>query len=94
MKFNPKIKLTMEYDYIIVESVLTNVRGKHGPVHIMPLPNQEPYLDTMYVQCSKTLSNDYPVGTRFRIKAKIVHPEGKASFVSTHYTWDYEVLKD
>ena len=48
----------MEYDYIIVESVLTKVRGKHGPVHIMPLPNQEPYLDTMYVECSKTLSND------------------------------------
>lgn len=69
----------MEYDYIIVQSVLTNERGKHGPIHIKPLPNQEPYLDTMYVQCSKTLSNDYPVGTKFRIKAKIVHSE-----VATH----------
>lgn len=69
----------MEYDYIIVQSVLTNERGKHGPIHIKPLPNQEPYLDTIYVQCSKTLSNDYPVGTKFRIKAKIVRPE-----VATH----------
>lgn len=84
----------MEYKYINVKSVSTKVKGKHGDVHIMPLPNQEPYLDTMYVECSKTLSNDYEVGTRFRIKAKIVHPEGKASFVYTHYNWDYEVLGD
>jgi hypothetical protein len=68
------------YDYIIVESVLTNERGKHGPIHIRPIANQAPYLESMYVQCSKTMSDDYPLGTRFRIKA--------------HYTWPYEVLTD
>jgi hypothetical protein len=30
----------MEYEYIIVQSVLTNEKGKHGPIHIKPLPNQ------------------------------------------------------
>ncbi|SNV37088.1 Uncharacterised protein [Chryseobacterium taklimakanense] len=83
-----------EYDHILVESFITHERGKHGLVHIRPLPNQEPYTTDMYVQCSKTMSNDFPVGTKFRIKAKIIYPENKKPFVSTHYTWKYEVLKD
>ena len=82
----------MEYEHIIVQSVLTNEKGKHGPIHIKPLPNQAPYLETMFVQCSKVLSNDYPVGTKFRIRAKIIHPVGKRSFASSHYTWPFEVL--
>ena len=84
----------MDYDIIIVKSVLTNERGKHGPIHIKPLKNQEPYLDTMFVQCSKVLSNDFPVGTKFKIRAKIVCPIGKRPFVSSHYTWQFEVLTD
>lgn len=83
-----------EYDYIIVQSILTNERGKHGPVHIKPLPDQDPYLETMFVQCSKVLSNDFPVGTKFRIKAKIVYPEGKRPFASSHYIWPFEVVRD
>ena len=82
-----------EYDYIIVQSVLTNERGKHGPVHIKPLSDQEPYLETMFVQCSKVLSTDFPVGTKFRIKAKIVYPRDKRPFASSHYTWPFEVLE-
>lgn len=84
----------MDYDYIIVQSVLTNERGKHGPVHIKPLPNQEPYLETMYVQCSKVLSTDFPVGTKFRIKAKIIQPIGKRAFASSHYTWPFDIIED
>lgn len=50
-------------------------------VSILPverqLPGQEPYLETMFVQCTKALSNDYPVGTKFKIRAKIIQPVGK-----------------
>lgn len=81
-----------DYQYIIVQSVYSNERGQHGPVHIKPLPNQNPYLEDMWVQCSKVLSTDFPVGTKFRIKAKIIHPERKKSFVSSHYTWPFEVI--
>jgi hypothetical protein len=84
----------MEYKYIIVQSVLTDERGKRGPVHIRPLPNQEPYLDTMFVECSKKLSENYPVGTKFRIKAKIINPNEMRSFVYSHYSWPFEVLND
>jgi len=85
----------MDYDYIIVESVLSSESGQRGPIHIKPLPNQEPYSEKMFVQCSKVLSKDFPVGTKFRIRAKIIYPtNGNRPFVSSHYTWPFEVIKD
>jgi hypothetical protein len=85
----------MEYDYIIVQSVLSNEKGQRGPIHIKPLPDQDPYLETMFVQCSKVLSTNFPVGTKFRIKAKIITPtNGNRPFASSHYTWPYEIIKD
>lgn len=84
----------MDYDYIIVKSVLSNESGQRGPIHIKPLPDQEPYLETMFVQCSKVLSYGHPVGTKFRIRAKIIYPEGKRPFVSSHYTWPFEIVND
>lgn len=83
-----------EYDFIIVESYIPAVnKGYHGAVHIRPLPNQEPYLTTMHVECSKILSEDFPLGTKFRIKAKITQREGGTKFIYSHYSWPYEVLK-
>ena len=83
-----------DYSYIIVESfVPTITTGLHGPVHIRPLPGHDPYLPSMHVECSKVLSYDYPVGTQFRIQAKIVDKIGQRPFVYSHYSWPYEVLK-
>lgn len=89
-------KKDFEYDYIIVESFISKRRGKSG-VHIRPLPNQDPFLDSMHVECSKELSNTdyYPLGTKFRIKAKIKSKSSnKATHVYSNYNWDYEVLND
>jgi hypothetical protein len=83
-----------QYDYIIVESFRPTITtGLHGEVHIRPLPNQDPYLTVMHVACSKVLSYDYPVGTKFRIQAKITQREDGAKFIYSHYSWPYEVLK-
>jgi hypothetical protein len=82
------------YDYIIVESFCPVINtGRRGPVHIRPMPNQEPYLTKMFVECCRDLVNDYPVGTKFRIKAKITSKEGGTPFVYSYYNWPYEVLK-
>lgn len=83
-----------EYHFIIVESFLpVDTSGRHGPVHIRPLPNQEPFKSSMFVECSKSLSNDYSVGTKFKIKAKITNKEGGTSFIYSHYSWPYEVIE-
>lgn len=83
----------MDYDTIDVESFTTHERGKHGLVHIRPLPNQDPYTADLFVQCSKVLSTDFPVGTKFRIRAKIIYPANRRPFASSHYTWPFEVIK-
>ena len=83
-----------EYEHIIVESFIPeDLSGRHGEVHIRPLPNQAPYLESYFVQCSKELSRDYPVGTQFRIRAKLTNKEGRKTFITSHYTWSYEVLQ-
>lgn len=84
---------TSEYAYIIVESFFpADTSGRHGPIHIRPIPGQEPFLNSMFVECSKDLSHNYPVGTRFRIQAKIVAKSGGTSFIYSHYSWSYTVL--
>jgi hypothetical protein len=81
------------YSYIIVESYKPkNTAGLHGEVHIKPIAGQEPYTENMHVECSKVLINDYEIGTRFRIKAKITNREGGTPFAYSHYTWKFEVV--
>lgn len=84
-----------DYDFIIVESFIsTDTTGRHGLIHIRPVPGQEPFMTDMFVECSKELTNFYPLGTKFRIKAKITNKEGGTPYIYSHYTWSYIVLKD
>jgi hypothetical protein len=87
--------LEREYSNIIVESFVANViTGKHGTIHIKPIPGQEPFMTTMFVECSKELIRNFPLGTKFRIKAKITSRDGGTPFIYSSYKWNYEVLKD
>lgn len=46
----------------------------------------------MKVECSARMRNGHPVGTRFRIKAKVTDREGGTDFLYTHYKWPYQVV--
>jgi hypothetical protein len=85
-----------EYHYVYVESFIPeDLSGRHGPVHIRPLPNQPPVEPDLFVSCSKMLSEDYPVGTKFRIKAKFVqNPTDTVPYIYSHYSWPYTVIND
>ena len=68
------------YIYVIVESYIPDkTSGLHGKVHIRPAKGQK-YDQSLHVRCSKMLSKDYPVGTKFRIKAKLTDREGGGFF--------------
>jgi hypothetical protein len=85
---------TNEYQHILVESFIPlDTSGRHGSVHIRPLPNQESFKTSMFVECSKELSIKYPVGTKFNIKAKITRREGGTEFIYSHYSWPYIVIE-
>lgn len=80
------------YQFVEVESYRPDsTSGHHGNIHIRPC-NGQGYPRNMHVECSKELSRDYPVGTRFRIKAKLTDREGGGEFLYSSYRWAYEVL--
>lgn len=80
------------YRWIEVESFIPDsTAGRHGLVHIRPVAGQG--LSTeLFVECSKGLSQNYPVGTRFRIRAKLTDKEGGGEFLYSYFGWRYEVL--
>jgi hypothetical protein len=81
------------YQMVMVESYIPrSTFGLHGLVHIRPCAGQG-FPDEMHVECSKALARDYPVGTRFRIKAKVTDKEGGRDFLYTHFRWKYEVIR-
>jgi hypothetical protein len=83
---------TEPYRWIVVESYYPdNTSGLHGPIHIRPVEGQG-YSTSLHVECSKSLSYSYPVGTRFRIRAKLTDREGSGDFLYSYFGWRYDVL--
>ena len=50
--------------------------GKHGTRHIRPAEDQ-PFPQTMDVECGSELADNHPPGTRFRMDVKLKYREGK-----------------
>lgn len=82
-----------KYHLIEVESYLPkSTSGLHGKLNIRPIAEQEGFPTTLRVQCSQELKTDFPVGTRFRIKAKLNDLKGGGKFIYNGYGWLYEVI--
>jgi hypothetical protein len=80
------------YVYVVVESYIPeNTSGLHGPVHIRPVKDEQ-FPQNIQVECSKKLSKDYSVGTKFRIQAKLTDREGSGDYLYSSYKWPFEVL--
>ena len=80
------------YEYVVVEScVPPESSGLRGRVHIRPVAGQR-YPTTLHVECSRKLCRDYPVGTRFRIRAKLTDREGGGEFLYSYFGWKHEVV--
>ncbi len=48
----------------------------------------------MAVECSSKMRDAHPVGTIFRIEAKITDREGGPPFLYTNYAWHYSVVTE
>ena len=46
----------------------------------------------MHVRFPRAIWHAYPVGTRFRVYAKLTDKDGGTPFLHTNHAWDYEVL--
>ena len=90
---NELAKHSEPYIHVTVESLVpTSTTGLHGAVHIRPVAGQG-LPTTLHIECSKKLSRDYPVGTRFRIRAKLTDREGGGEYLYSYHGWPVEVLR-
>ena len=55
-------------------------------MHIRPIPGQV-FSPTLFVECSKRLMDPrrYPVGTKFKLQAKLTDREGGAPFLYAYH---------
>lgn len=80
------------YEYVVVESFRpASTSGLHGDVHIRPVAGGK-FPVSLHVACSKRLSRDYPVGTRFRLRIKLTNREDGGEYLYSHHTWPHEVF--
>lgn len=80
------------YEWIVVESYYpTSTAGMHGLVHVRPIAGQG-YSTDLQVECSRALVRDFPVGTRFRLQAKLTDREGGGQYLYSSWRWRVEVL--
>ena len=94
-KFESKVmaKPDETYRMVVVESFTPHsTSGLHGGIHIRPAAGQE-IPTTLHVECSKKSSKDYPVGTKFRIRAKLTDRKGGGEYLYSSFRWAFEVLK-
>lgn len=81
------------YHTIIVESFSPpSTAGRHGEVHIRPAEGQF-YPQHLFVECSRRLVTDFPVGTKFRMKVKLTDKLGGGEFLYSYHGWPVEVVE-
>ena len=80
------------YRHFVVESYRPqSTAGLHGPVHIRPTSGQGIPVG-LQVECAKRLTRDYPVGTKFRLLAKLTDREDGGEYLYSYHGWRVEVL--
>jgi hypothetical protein len=81
------------YEMVLVESYIPNEKsGKHGKVHIRPALGSG-YSADLQVECSKALSRDFPVGTKFRLQAKLTDRKCGGEYLYSSFRWKFEVVE-
>jgi hypothetical protein len=62
------------YYTIVVETYCISGSGLHGDIHVRPVAGEQ-FPQTLHVRAPKVMRRNYPVGTRFRIYAKLTDKE-------------------
>lgn len=87
-------KYCATYTDIIVESFISNqLSNTKGEIRIRPLKEQSPFSPNLYVSCSSQLS-EYPVGTKFMIRAKLCRRKLGGYYIYSHYSWRFHVISE
>jgi hypothetical protein len=81
------------YYIIVVETYRISGSGLHGDIHVRPVEGEQ-FPQTMHVRFPRKVRHAHPIGTRFRVYAKLTDKDGGNPFLHTNHAWDYEILDD
>ena len=69
----------------------TDRSGGHGKILLRPLRGQK-FPVGLRLEGNKSLVDDYPVGTRFKVQATLTNRPGGGQYLFTSWQWDSRVL--
>jgi hypothetical protein len=81
-----------KYKQVVIETYYEVKAGKKSRIHARPIEGQE-FSTSMDVECSRQMRTKYPIGTRFRLRAKVTDREGGKPFLYSHHGWPWEVVQ-
>lgn len=84
------VKRYGDYRVIVVHSVMGIDSQGRSKIQVRPIDGQIFGAD-LNVECSKKLIENYPVGTKFRLKVQLTDMQG-APFLYSYFGWPYEVV--
>jgi len=82
-----------DYREYIIESYLAVGEPSAHRVRAKPCPGQG-LSTSLNVRCSSQMRTSHPVGTKFKVRAKLTNREGHGEFLHAPYDWPYVVVSD
>jgi hypothetical protein len=84
--------LPEDHQTIEVESFEAPDRAAHqGRVCLRPAENQK-FSTSLLLEGNRSLVQDYPVGTRFKVQASLMKRPSGEQYLFTSWQWDAQVL--
>ncbi|MAN75362.1 MAG: hypothetical protein CME84_14930 [Henriciella sp.] len=77
------------YEQVVIEIYEAVKSGKSSHIHARPVEGQKYPTD---LDCSRKMRSNHPVGTKFRVWAKLTDREGGGEYLYTSWRWPYEVV--
>ena len=82
-----------DYQTYFVETFRNPGEPSDAKIRVRPLKGQGIPVD-LRVECNREMRKRHPVGTKFKITAKLTSKEGGKQFLYSHYNSDYDALTD
>jgi hypothetical protein len=71
--------------------ILGSVRPGGSRVGLRPVTGQH-FSASLLLEGNRSLSEDYPVGTRFRVQAALMKRPGGAEYLFSSWQWDVKII--
>jgi hypothetical protein len=81
-----------QYQQVVIETYYQVKSGKSSRIHARPVEGQGFPL-SLDVECSRKMRAEHPIGTKFKVWAKLTDLNGGGEFLYTSWQWPYEVVE-